>query len=79
MQQQKSQDPRDETEDERDDRNLAELLQELRVGRPRRAGDVRLPALAPVHHEVLQAQPRPAGAANQCRGAARYVRVGRVI
>ena len=31
MQQQKSQDPRDETEEERDDRNLAELLQELRV------------------------------------------------
>jgi hypothetical protein len=31
MQRQKSQDPRDETEEERDDRNLAELLQELRV------------------------------------------------
>jgi hypothetical protein len=31
MQQQKSQDPRNETEEERDDRNLAELLQELRV------------------------------------------------
>ena len=31
MKQQKSQDPRDETQDERDDRNLAELLQELRV------------------------------------------------
>jgi hypothetical protein len=31
MQEQKSQDPRNETEEERDDRNLAELLQELRV------------------------------------------------
>ncbi len=29
--QQQSQDPRNETEEERDDRNLAELLQELRV------------------------------------------------
>jgi hypothetical protein len=31
MQEQKSQDPRNETDEERDDRNLAELLQELRV------------------------------------------------
>ena len=39
---------RDETEQERDDRNVLELLQELRVGRARSSGAFRLFALAPV-------------------------------
>ena len=43
---------RDESEAERDDRNLAELLQELRGGRPRRAGPVRVPALTAVYQPV---------------------------
>jgi len=42
-------DDRHETEDERDDRNLMELLQELRVARPRGAGAVRLSALLAIH------------------------------